>query len=168
MASHYETLEVSSCATLADIRRAYHRLAIVHHPDKSGDDATSSTAAADAFQAIQRAWEVLKDDASRGAYDRQLASARARQQVSVSDDVQLEDCYCEALPAGEDGVEDNYEYNYPCRCSALYVFYEKDIEHSVAQNGAMQMVVGCSGCSLNIRVHFDTLNECEVLSSDSP
>jgi len=34
--------------------------AIVHHPDKSGDDATSSTAAADAFQAIQRAWEVLK------------------------------------------------------------------------------------------------------------
>ena len=27
--------------------------------------------------------------------------------------------------AGEDGVEDNYEYNYPCRCSALYVFYEK-------------------------------------------
>jgi len=44
----------------------------------------------------------------------------------------------------------------------------QDIEHSVAQNGAMQMVVGCSGCSLNIRVHFDTLNECEVLSSDSP
>lgn len=33
--------------------------AIVHHPDKSGDDA-SSTSAADAFQAIQRAWEVLK------------------------------------------------------------------------------------------------------------
>lgn len=27
--------------------------------------------------------------------------------------------------AGEDGVVDNYEYNYPCRCSALFVFYEK-------------------------------------------
>jgi hypothetical protein len=91
MANHYETLKVSSCATLADIRRAYHRLVhmpahparwpvrqrvatpladaqgggarsaqvILHHPDKSGDDAPS-TAAADAFQAIQRAWEVLK------------------------------------------------------------------------------------------------------------
>jgi hypothetical protein len=41
-----------------------------------------------------------QDDTSRGAYDRQLASARARQQLSVWDDVQLEDCYCEALPAG--------------------------------------------------------------------
>lgn len=44
----------------------------------------------------------------------------------------------------------------------------QDIERCVEQSGAMEMVVGCSGCSLNILVHFDELTEVEVLSSDSP
>jgi hypothetical protein len=32
---------------------------------------------------------------------------------------------CVRSVAGVDGAEDEYEYSYPCRCSASYVFYEK-------------------------------------------
>jgi DnaJ family protein A protein 2 len=53
--------QVSKCASLKDIRTAYRRLAVKHHPDKGGDD--------QAFQEISAAYQVLGDDAQRKVYD---------------------------------------------------------------------------------------------------
>jgi DnaJ-class molecular chaperone len=59
--THYETLGVPESASAEEIRMAYKRLALKHHPDRGGDTET--------FQNIQAAYNVLSDDASRQQYD---------------------------------------------------------------------------------------------------
>lgn len=59
--THYETLGVERDATDAQIRIAFKRLARKYHPDKGGD--------VSAFQAAQKAYEVLSDPARRTQYD---------------------------------------------------------------------------------------------------
>jgi len=63
-ADHYAALGVAPSATLADIRKAYRQKAAFYHPDRN--DAPD---AARRFQAVQKAYEVLSDEAARQAYD---------------------------------------------------------------------------------------------------
>jgi DnaJ-class molecular chaperone len=58
---HYESLGVSKDASSDDIRKAYRKLAIQHHPDKGGDQ--------DKFKEISAAYEVLSDQEKRNQYD---------------------------------------------------------------------------------------------------
>lgn len=75
--NHYETLGLWRDASDADIRRAYRRLALRHHPDVSPD-----SDAAERFLAIQKAYDVLVDPAARTIFDASLGadvdSGRAR------------------------------------------------------------------------------------------
>lgn len=57
----YELLGIESSATKADIKKAYHKMAMQHHPDKGGDP--------DTFKDIQSAFEVLSDPEKRQRYD---------------------------------------------------------------------------------------------------
>ncbi len=59
--SHYEVLGVSKGADANEIRKAYRRLALEHHPDKGGDP--------EQFKRIQKAYEVLSDETRRSLYD---------------------------------------------------------------------------------------------------
>ena len=59
---YYEILGVSKSASADDIKRAYRRLAMQHHPDKHGGDDAK-------FKEIGEAYEALKDPAKRSAYD---------------------------------------------------------------------------------------------------
>ena len=61
MSSHLHTCTHPSVHP-PQIRRAFRGLASKHHPDKAGGDA-------DAFRAIQHAWEVLGTPARRAEYD---------------------------------------------------------------------------------------------------
>jgi DnaJ family protein A protein 2 len=45
----------------SDIKKAYRKLAVKHHPDKGGDEAT--------FKEITRAYEVLSNEEKRQIYD---------------------------------------------------------------------------------------------------
>jgi DnaJ homolog subfamily C member 7 len=54
---YYKILDVPRDASDADIKRAYRRLAIVHHPDKNPDDET----AAERFKDVGEAYETLSD-----------------------------------------------------------------------------------------------------------
>src|SRR5579863_8652030 len=62
----YETLGVARSASADDIKRAYRKLAMQHHPDRNPDDKT----AGQKFKEINEAYDVLKDDQKRAAYDR--------------------------------------------------------------------------------------------------
>jgi len=62
----YEVLGVAKDASADDIKKAYRKLAMKHHPDRNPDD----KAAEEKFKEVQSAYEILSDDQKRGAYDR--------------------------------------------------------------------------------------------------
>jgi len=61
MTDHYQTLGVAKNATPDEIKKAYRRLAAIHHPDKGGDTAE--------FQKVQAAYETLSDPQKKQEYD---------------------------------------------------------------------------------------------------
>lgn len=58
----YDTLGLQPDATADDIKKAYRRLAMQHHPDRRGDKAD--------FQKVKEAYEVLSDPDRRAQYDK--------------------------------------------------------------------------------------------------
>jgi molecular chaperone DnaJ len=63
---YYELLGVAKSASADDLKKAYRKLAMQHHPDRNPND----KAAEQKFKEINEAYEVLKDDQKRAAYDR--------------------------------------------------------------------------------------------------
>jgi molecular chaperone DnaJ len=62
----YATLGVAREASADDIKKAYRKLAMQHHPDRNpGDKAAEAK-----FKEASEAYDVLKDDQKRAAYDR--------------------------------------------------------------------------------------------------
>jgi len=59
---HYEALELDQNATPEDIKRAYRRLALQHHPDKGGSP--------EKFKEISTANTILSDPQKREIYDK--------------------------------------------------------------------------------------------------
>lgn len=62
---YYEVLGVSRSATAAEIKNAYRKLAVQYHPDKNAGDKASEHK----FKEINQAYEVLKDEKKKAAYD---------------------------------------------------------------------------------------------------
>lgn len=63
---YYESLGVSRDADAAALKKAYRKLAMQYHPDRNPDDAEAEKR----FKEVNEAYEVLKDDDKRAAYDR--------------------------------------------------------------------------------------------------
>jgi len=58
---YYELLGVAKSATQDEIKKAFHKLAHKHHPDKGGDEKK--------FKEINEAYQVLSDKTKRAQYD---------------------------------------------------------------------------------------------------
>ena len=65
-ADYYSTLETAREASADDLKKAYRKLAKQYHPDYNPGDA----AAESKFKQVSEAYDVLKDDQKRAAYDR--------------------------------------------------------------------------------------------------
>lgn len=59
---YYEVLGVGKNASADEIKKAFRKAAVKHHPDKEGGDETK-------FKEINEAYEVLKDQQKRQRYD---------------------------------------------------------------------------------------------------
>ncbi|HEX8492641.1 MAG TPA: DnaJ domain-containing protein [Pyrinomonadaceae bacterium] len=71
---YYSILGAETDATPIEIERLYKRRAIKHHPDRGGDE--------EEMKALNEAYGVLKDEATRSAYDSE------RQQPFINEYVQ--------------------------------------------------------------------------------
>ena len=68
--NYYDILEVSPNATLAEIKRSYHRLARLHHPDLNKQALDTH------IKRLNEAYQTLRDPHKRALYDEQLAEAQ--------------------------------------------------------------------------------------------
>jgi molecular chaperone DnaJ len=62
----YELLGVQRDAGPEDLKKAYRKLAMQYHPDRNPGDKTAEQK----FKSLSEAYEILKDDQKRAAYDR--------------------------------------------------------------------------------------------------
>src|SRR6476619_5357389 len=58
---YYEVLGVKKDASADEIKKAFRRAAVEHHPDRGGDETK--------FKEINEAYEVLKDPTKKQRYD---------------------------------------------------------------------------------------------------
>ena len=62
---YYTVLGLNRDATEEDIKKAYRKLAMKHHPDRAPDD----KGAEEKFKEAKEAYEILSDAKKRAAYD---------------------------------------------------------------------------------------------------
>lgn len=65
MSNLYRRLQVEKTASQAEIRQAYHKLALKYHPDRN----RGNKAAEEMFKAVVAAFEILGDPKARALYD---------------------------------------------------------------------------------------------------
>lgn len=63
---YYDVLGISRSASSQDIKKAYLKLAKEYHPDKNSDDPDAEKK----FKELSEAYDVLKDEQKKAAYDR--------------------------------------------------------------------------------------------------
>jgi molecular chaperone DnaJ len=63
---YYATLEVARDASADDLKKAFRKLAMKFHPDRNPGDKQAEAR----FKELNEAYDVLKDDTKRAAYDR--------------------------------------------------------------------------------------------------
>lgn len=142
--THYDRLQVSSNSTLTQIKAAYHKAARQSHPDKTLNEE-------DHFRKIQAAWECLRHQDSRQAYDETLRVRAAQQQARRANAILLEKEDCrgpETIVMVTD--DDDQEalvvaWLYTCRCGE-----ELDI---IVLLQEQESLLDCPGCSLT----YDTM-----------
>jgi curved DNA-binding protein CbpA len=89
MADYYALLEVEPNASGDQIRRAYYRMARLHHPDLQAGGVPADSN--EHFLLIQQAYEILGSPLSRQKYDE---NSRDRRKRSGSDDAKPDDSRC--------------------------------------------------------------------------
>ena len=81
---YYQILNVSRDASAEDIKRAFRRLALQHHPDHNPENIKEAEAK---FKEINEAYEVLSDEGKRWQYDRLLSIASCSRRTTPVEDI---------------------------------------------------------------------------------
>ncbi|KAJ5721336.1 uncharacterized protein N7483_009270 [Penicillium malachiteum] len=180
MRDYYQILNIpftSSSAALSkqQIKLAYHKALLKHHPDKAsavtsdssiqGSTYASSTSTQSrngtetySIDEITTAYKTLSDPGQRAEYDRTLRLDRLKvaEREKTGDVfhtgleiVDLEDLACDE----GDGTTDVVCWYRGCRCGDErgFLVTEDDLERE-AEHG--EIVIGCRGCSLWLKILF--------------
>ena len=80
---YYQTLGVNRNSTPEELKQAYRKLAMKHHPDRGGNEAE--------FKKINEAYDVLSNAEKRSAYDNPQSSRPWQQPFDQGDSFDFED-----------------------------------------------------------------------------
>ncbi|CAO3623828.1 unnamed protein product [Cunninghamella blakesleeana] len=141
METHYQVLSVSSDASFTEIKQQFQQLIIEHHPDKQNlllKDSNNNQA-----QRILQAWNILRNEEKRKAYDIELQIQNQKETITVNDEIDLDDM---------DYDEKSASFLLKCRCSGIYQITEEELEDGID-------IIGCDNCSLKIRVIYDIIED---------
>lgn len=85
MKDYYKILNISSSATSDEVKKAFRKLALKYHPDKTN----GSTGSSERFSEIQEAYAVLSNSRKRSEYhySRYRETARSKPMAETAEDV---------------------------------------------------------------------------------
>ncbi len=85
MKDYYNILNISSSATSDEVKKAFRKLALMYHPDKTN----GSTGSSERFSEIQEAYAVLSNSKKRSEYhySRYRETARSKPIAETAEDV---------------------------------------------------------------------------------
>ena len=181
--THYEVLGVSKYATYAEIKDSFHRLARLKHPDKQRrqkseesirEDSQNKDENADSvkiptegdeiaaeFRKIQQAWQVLRDEEERSAYDSDLLHKDLQEESKRNGAIVLD---FNDLEEAIDEETDETFMVYDCRCGEEIHIEMSKFSDSVsdyeedkacckpAQDDNNEIFVDCPGCCFVYRI----------------
>mmetsp|Transcript_11040 Transcript_11040/g.20417 ORF Transcript_11040/g.20417 Transcript_11040/m.20417 type:complete len:190 (+) Transcript_11040:360-929(+) len=170
--NHYHVLDVSPTASYDEIKARFRSLSLQYHPDKQQSNRNKSihgkqheqdngSTPEDKFQAIQLAWEVLRDDIRRRAYDRDLLQQQLYEKSRTTGALELD--YHNDLEEAIDEDTGERFLVYDCRCGEeIHIDVQEEEETNTTDatdnsnaripeklNG---LLVDCSGCCFVYRV----------------
>jgi len=151
---HYEVLmllgaiETGTDVSEKQIKLGYRRALLLHHPDKSS--VVGGSKPKHSIDQITTAYKTLIDPKARSEYDRQRAlKLLTTTTVSPTSHPGLEMVDLDDL--SYDDQEDIWYSSCRCGRERAYIFSESELEAS-AELG--EIITGCQGCSLWLRVTF--------------
>ena len=136
----YEVLSIERTSSVQEIKAAYHRALLQHHPDKVR---TAPSKIKMDMATIKMAYITLSSPKDRHEYDMKLmgkdrnpsGTPRPAQFLSL-----------------EEFEEDGGIWRYTCRCGGTYRISEEDMERELHLSG-------CDGCSEVVWVGFEVVEE---------
>ncbi len=176
---YYEILEINQNADKSEIKKAFKKLAKLHHPDRN----TNNPNAEEEFKKINEAYQVLSDEKKRATYDRfgkeGLQGGGGGGGFASSDF--FEDVFSDFFGGGGSSGRQKrgpqYKYDQDLEIEVRLSFHEaifgikKEVDYKVktackpcgatgAENGE---IVSCSSCGgtgqMHIRQGFMTLSQ---------
>jgi len=138
--NYYDILGVSREATAQDIKTAYRKLAMEHHPDRGGDESH--------FQKISQAYDTLGDPNKRNRYDSEI-NVKQNFNGNFRSFEDIHDVFNDMF-RGRAGFDfgrrhvrnKNLDLNIKCKITLLDSFIGKEIEASYAlPSGRKETVV---------------------------
>jgi diphthamide biosynthesis protein 4 len=174
--NYYTTLSLSArrhdpTLTPAEVKAAYKRALLQHHPDKKSTSSPPQSRNNITIDSIALAYKILSSPSLKAEYDSHLQqNSRSHNNKpnnnnanpdSDSEDEEsdiifrtgLETVDLDDLEFVEDSKADEETWTRSCRCGddGGFVVTEKELEAN-AEDG--EVIVGCRGCSLWLRVLF--------------
>lgn len=157
-ANYYEILGLPRDETVVSadqVKKAYRRALLSHHPDKTPDPAAQARGSNGSHKLtvdeIALAYKTLSEPSLKAEYDRWLASNRPPDGSDSSNRIHhtgLETVDLDDLAFDEQ----SQAWTKSCRCGVGgYSMTEDELERNVDDR---ELIVGCRGCSLWLRVLF--------------
>lgn len=158
---HYQILDLpcppyaSNKPSQNDIKIAYRRALLRHHPDKHEKQYSKTNQKPTyTLDQIFLAYKTLADPSARVEYDQSMKAGSVISLSGKDAHPGLETCDLDDLTFDPE----RSSWSKSCRCGNPkgFVLIEKDLEESVEYG---EIITGCGGCSLWLRVTFSTVED---------